>query len=45
MCISTVVTDSESHALVQIFTRAACRLLFIAGENAELMTLLKNSLL
>ena len=39
--------DSGSPALVQIFMSAACRLLFIAGENAQLMvvTTLKNSVL
>ena len=36
-----------SNLLEQIFASTACRLLFIAGENAELMvvTVLKNSVL
>jgi len=29
--------DSVSHPLVLICTSAACRLLFIGGENAQLM--------
>ena len=39
--------SSGSSLLVQIVTRAACRLLLIAGENAELVvvTVLKNTLL
>jgi len=39
--------DSGSLLLMQMFTSAACRLLFTAGENAELMgvTMLKNSVL
>ena len=37
--------NSEKLLLVQTFTSEACRLLFIAGENAELMmvAMLKNS--
>jgi len=36
-------SNSGLHLLVQILMSAACRLLFIAGENAELMvvTMLK----
>ena len=30
-------SDSGSPLLVQMFTSAACKLLFIAGENAQLM--------
>lgn len=30
-------SDSGSPLLVQMFTSAACKLLFIAGENAHLM--------
>jgi len=39
--------NSGSSLLVQIVTSLACRLLFIAGENAELtvVTLVKNSVL
>ena len=39
--------DCGSPPLVQVFTNAACRLLFIAGENAELMvvSMLKTSVL
>ena len=39
--------DIGSPLVVQILTSTACRLLFIAGENAELMvvTTLKNSVL
>ena len=39
--------DIGSPLVVQILTSTACRLLFIAGENAELMvvTVLKNSVL
>jgi len=37
-------SNSVSSPLVQIFTSTACRLLFIAGKNAQLMvvTMLKN---
>ena len=40
-------SDSGSPPLLQIFTSPACRLLFIAGENAELMVVavLKMSVL
>ena len=41
-------SDSGSPPLMQIDKRAACRLLFTAGENAELMvtvTVLKHSAL
>ena len=31
--------DSGAPLLVQIFTNTVCRLLFIAGKNAELMVL------
>ena len=39
--------DSGSPPLVQIFMSAACRLLFMAGKNAQLMmvTMLKNGVL
>ena len=39
--------DSRSPLLVQIFTAATCRLLFIANKNAEVMAVatLKNSVL
>ena len=37
-------SDSGSHLLVQIFMRVACRLLFIAGENALLMMTMSSSL-
>ena len=39
--------NGGSPPLVQTFMSTACRLLFITGENAELMvvTLLKNSVL
>ena len=39
--------DSGSPLVVQILTSTVCRLLFIAGENAELMvvTMLKNNIL
>ena len=44
---SSVDSDSGLLPLMQIFVSVACRLLFIAGENAELMevTKLKNSVL
>jgi len=47
MHFSSGNSDSGSPPLVRTFTRAACRLLFIAGENEELMmvTVLKNSIL
>ena len=40
-------SDSRSPPLVQIFTNAACRLLFITDENAQLLvvTVLKNGAL
>ena len=40
-------SDLRSSPLVQVLTCMACRLLFIAGENAQLMvaTMLKNSVL
>ena len=44
----TVATvDSRSRLLVQIVMSMACKFLFIAGENAQLMvvTVLKNSVL
>ena len=34
VCFSSGDGDSGSPPLVQIFTSTACRLLFIAGENA-----------
>jgi len=39
--------DSGSSPLVQSFTSEACRLLFTAGKNVQLMvvTALKNSVL
>ena len=39
--------DSGSPLLVQIFTSVACRFLFVAGKNAQLMvlTMLKTSVL
>ena len=39
--------DSGSLHLMRVFMSAACRLLFITGENAQLMmeTVLKNSVL
>ena len=39
--------NSGSPLLVQIVTREACRLLFIAGKNTQLMmvTILKKSVL
>ena len=39
--------DSEATPLVKRFTGAACRLLFIAGKNTELMVVavLKSSIL
>ena len=45
MCFSS--GDSGSPLLVQIFTSAACRLLFAAGKNTQLMmvTMLKSSVL
>ena len=44
---SSVDSDSGLLPLMQIFMSVACRLLFIAGANAELMevTKLKNSVL
>lgn len=35
----SVNSDSGATELVQIFTSAACRLLFIAAENVELMVM------
>lgn len=32
-----ITSDNESPPLVQIFTSSACRLLFIVGENTQLM--------
>jgi len=45
VCFSSRNSDSGSPPLVQIFTSAACRLLFITGKNAQLtmVTVLKNS--
>jgi len=39
--------DSGSHPLVQIFTSMGCRLLFVAGEIAQLLvvSMLKKSAL
>ena len=47
VCFSSGNSNSGSPLLVQIFTSMAWKLLFIAGENAELMvaTMLKNSVL
>ena len=44
---STGSSDSGSPLLLQIVMSVACRLLFIAGENAELMvvSMLKTSVL
>ena len=44
---SSCNSNSWSPLLLQIFMSTACRLLFIAGENAQLMvaTMLKNSVL
>ena len=44
---SSGISDSGSSLLVQIVMIAAYRLLFIIGENAQLMvvTVLKNSVL
>jgi len=40
-------SDSGSPPQMQIFTNVSCRLLFITGENAQLMVvcMLKNSIL
>jgi len=40
-------SDSRLPLVVHIFTSMECRLLFIAGENAQLkvVTVLKNSIL
>ena len=45
-CVSAVTTVGPP-LLVQVFTSTACRLLFIAGENAQLMvvTVLKKTVL
>ena len=45
MSFSSGDSDSGSPLLVQIFSSAACRLLFITGENAQLMDvmMLENS--
>ena len=45
VCFSSSNSDSGSLPLVQIFTSAACRLLFITGKNAQLtmVTVLKDS--
>ena len=47
MCFSSGDSDSGSPLLVQFFMSKACRLLFIAGENTQLMvlTMLKNSVM
>ena len=47
MCFSSGDSDSGSPLLVQICMSAACRLMFIAGENAQPMvvTELENSIL
>ena len=47
VCFFSGNSDSGSPPLVQIFMGTACRLLFIIGENAQLMvlTVLKNSVL
>jgi len=43
-CFSSVDSNSASHPQVQMFVHMACSLLFIAGENAQLVvvTMLKN---
>jgi len=40
-------SDSVSPLLLQIFMRIACKLLYIAGENAQLMviSMLKKTVL
>jgi len=45
VCFSSGDSVSVSPPLVQLLLQAACRLLFIAGENAQLMvvTVLKMS--
>ena len=45
MCWNSGDSDNGSPPLVQIFTSSACKLLFIAGKNAQLMvvTVLKNT--
>ena len=47
VCFSSDNINSGSPPLVQIVTSAACRLLFIAGKNAQLMVVImwKNSVL
>ena len=47
MCFSSGGSSSGSPPLVQIVAGAACRLLFIAGESAQLLVVitLKNSVL
>ena len=47
VCFSSGNSDSGSAQVLQIFVSAACKLLFIACENAELMVVskLKNSVL
>ena len=47
VCFSSDNINSGSPPLVQIVTSVACRLLFIAGKNAQLMVVImwKNSVL
>ena len=47
VCFISDNSNSDSPPLVQMFTSVACRLLFNAGENAELVvaTVLENSVL
>jgi len=37
VCFSSGDVDSGSHLLMQTFRSTACRLLFITGENTQLM--------
>jgi len=45
VCFSSSDSNSGSPLLVQVLRSMACRLLLIAGENAEIIvvTVLKNS--